>query len=179
MKILQFAFNGGIDNAYLPHNHTENCVVYTGTHDNDTTLGWYNSISDQEKHFFHEYFGSTELAMPCALVNAAMASVAHLAIVPMQDVLKLGSEDRMNTPGTMEGNWQWRFTWDQLTDEYVHELSHLVGLFGRRNTNALCICYWVFAIGYLLLGICYRAFAIGRPGLSSSWYARDLCAIPP
>ena len=134
MKILQFAFNGGIDNAYLPHNHTENCVVYTGTHDNDTTLGWYNSISDQEKHFFQEYFGSTELDMPCALMNAAMASVAHLAIVPMQDVLKLGSEHRMNTPGTMGGNWHWRFSWDQLTDEFVHEVAHLVGLFGRRKS---------------------------------------------
>ena len=133
MKILQFAFGGGTDNPYLPHNYPNNCVVYTGTHDNDTTLGWYHhSLSHEERHYVHEYLGRSNLTMPCALLQGALASVANLAIVPMQDVLELGTEHRMNTPGTVEGNWQWRFNWDQLTDEKVSRAAHLIGLFGRR-----------------------------------------------
>lgn len=132
MKILQFAFDGGTDNPYLPHNHTQNSVVYTGTHDNDTTLGWFNPLSDGEKHFIYEYLGFPQTEMPYALIHAAFESIANLAIVPMQDVLELGSEDRMNTPGTIEGNWDWRFSWEQVTEEKSNRLAHLIDLFDRR-----------------------------------------------
>ncbi|WP_305906792.1 4-alpha-glucanotransferase [Methylomarinum sp. Ch1-1] len=132
MKILQFAFDGGADNPYLPHNCTQNSVVYTGTHDNDTTLGWFNALNDDEKHRVYEYLGFTQTQMPFTLIGTAFASVANLAIVPMQDVLCLGSKFRMNTPGTIEGNWRWRFEWDQLTEEHAGRLKHLVELFGRR-----------------------------------------------
>lgn len=131
MKILQFAFGGGADNPYLPHNCPQNSVIYTGTHDNDTTLGWFNSLSDEEKFRVYEYLGFSKTDMPYTLMGTAFASVANLAIVPMQDVLCLGSEFRMNTPGTIEDNWHWRFDWDQLTDEYLGRIRHLVGLFGR------------------------------------------------
>ncbi len=132
MKILQFAFDGGTDNPYLPHNHTENCVVYTGTHDNDTTLGWFESLPDDRKHYVYEYLGFPQLEMPYTLVHAAFESIANLAVIPMQDVLGLGSADRMNTPGTIEGNWLWRFNWEQVTEEKANRLAHMVDLYGRR-----------------------------------------------
>lgn len=131
MKILQFAFDGTSDNYYLPHNHEKNSVVYTGTHDNDTTLGWFNSLNDHEKHLIYEYLGFSNTNMPYTLIGTALASVANLAIIPMQDILELGSKDRMNIPGTIAGNWKWRFEWSQLSDEQVSRLSHLVRLFGR------------------------------------------------
>jgi len=131
MKILQFAFDGSPDNLYLPHNHEKNSVVYTGTHDNDTTLGWFNSLSDHDKHHVYEYLGFSKTSMPFTLIGTTFASVANLAIVPMQDILELGSEDRMNIPGTCEGNWKWSFEWDQLTAERAGRLAHLVKMFGR------------------------------------------------
>ncbi|KAF3983278.1 MAG: 4-alpha-glucanotransferase [Methylococcales symbiont of Hymedesmia sp. n. MRB-2018] len=131
MKILHFAFDGNAGNAYLPHNHVQNSVVYSGTHDNDTTLGWFNSLHDHEKHRVYEYLGFSQTAMPFTLVSVALASVANLAIIPMQDILELGSEDRMNVPGTCEGNWSWRFEWGQLTEDQVKRLTHLIKLFGR------------------------------------------------
>ncbi len=131
MKILQFAFDGNSDNLYLPHNHEKNSIVYTGTHDNDTTLGWFNSLNDYEKHRVYEYLGFSSVAMPSVLVGVALGSVANLVILPMQDILELGSEDRMNIPGTSEGNWSWRFDWSQLTESQSGRLTHLVKLFGR------------------------------------------------
>jgi len=131
MKILQFAFDGSSDNFYLPHNHEVNSVVYTGTHDNDTTLGWFNSLSDFEKHRVYEYLGFSKVSMPYALIGVAFSSVANLAIVPMQDILEQGSEDRMNIPGTCEGNWQWSFKWHQLAGGHSDRLGHLIKLFGR------------------------------------------------
>ena len=132
MKILQFAFGGDHDNPYLPGNLDKNCVVYTGTHDNDTTLGWYNGISDGEKAYIYEYLGQPTTSMPFTLVQAALASVANLAVIPMQDVLELGSEHRMNTPGTTGDNWRWRFDWSQLKEEQVHRLAHAIDLFARN-----------------------------------------------
>ncbi len=132
MKILHFAFGGGADNPYLPHNCTQNSVVYTGTHDNDTTLGWFNSLNDADKYRVYEYLGFSQTHMPNTLIGTAFASVANLAVIPMQDILCLGGEHRMNTPGTTEGNWQWRFHWNQLGQEHIDRLKHLVDLFGRR-----------------------------------------------
>jgi 4-alpha-glucanotransferase len=132
MKILQFAFGGGADNPYLPDHYVKNCVVYTGTHDNDTTLGWLQKLSDYERTYIYDYLGCPSLSLHCALIHAALASVANLAIIPMQDILELGSEHRMNIPGTTTGNWSWRFNWDQLTHERASRLAHLVGLFNRN-----------------------------------------------
>ncbi len=131
MKILQFAFGDTAKNPYLPHNYEHNSVVYTGTHDNDTSLGWYNGLTDIEKHKVHIALGSPAMGMPCALIQAAFASVANLAIIPMQDVLSLGTESRMNIPGTINGNWQWRFSWEQLSDDKATWLADLTRLFNR------------------------------------------------
>lgn len=132
MKILQFAFGGGSDNPYLPSNYTPNCVAYTGTHDNDTTLGWVDKLNEQEIDKIYDYLGNPQLTLNCALIHAALGSVANLAIIPMQDILELGTEDRMNTPGTTTGNWAWRFRWDQVTPERSERLKHLVNLFNRN-----------------------------------------------
>jgi len=132
MKILQFAFGGGPDNPYLPDNYDKNCVVYTGTHDNDTTLGWLQGISDDEKNHICNYLGNPAMPLHCALIHAALASVANIAVIPMQDILELGSEHRMNTPGTTEGNWKWRFQWSQLSHERANRFAYLVGLFNRK-----------------------------------------------
>lgn len=132
MKILHFAFGGGPDNPYLPNNYVKNCVVYTGTHDNDTTRGWAEQLSEDEKKHIHEYLGNPLASIHCALIQAALASVANLAIIPMQDILELGSEHRMNTPGTTVGNWKWRFQWEQLSTERAARLAHLVELFNRN-----------------------------------------------
>ncbi len=132
MKILQFAFGDGLDNPYLPGNYVTNCVAYTGTHDNDTTLGWSENLSDEAKTKIYDYLGNPQTSIPCALIHAALGSVANLAVIPMQDILELGSEHRMNTPGTATGNWTWRFRWDQVTPERTEKLGNLVRLFDRQ-----------------------------------------------
>jgi 4-alpha-glucanotransferase len=132
MKILQFAFGDDPHNPYLPSNYHSNCVAYTGTHDNDTTLGWSEKLSSEEQDKIYDYLGNPQLSLHCALIHAALGSVANLAVIPMQDILELGSEHRMNTPGTTTGNWAWRFGWDQLTPERTDRLRHLVRLFNRQ-----------------------------------------------
>lgn len=132
MKILQFAFDGNCKNPYLPMNYISNSVAYTGTHDNDTTLGWFDSLNDTDKHRVYDQLGWSSLPMPCALVHEAMTSVAALAVVPMQDVLRLGSACRMNTPGTVEGNWRWRFSWDQLDEDKAGRLAHFIRISNRH-----------------------------------------------
>lgn len=109
MKILQFAFGGGSDNPYLPENMgTDNCIVYTGTHDNDTTVGWWNKASNWEKEHFKKYSSNSN---PCwGMIDLAMSSRAKICIIPMQDYLQLDSYSRINTPGTIDGNWKWRLT---------------------------------------------------------------------
>lgn len=117
MKILQFAFGGDESNPYLPQNIEENSVAYTGTHDNDTTLGWYQTLDEQAKSHLHRLLEGLEQTMPQALIALTLATKANLAIIPMQDILGLGAGYRMNTPGTTNGNWQWRFSWDMLKVE--------------------------------------------------------------
>ena len=132
MKILQFAFDGDPENVYLPHNHQRNCVVYTGTHDNDTTLGWYRQLDEGTRALVRDYLrlgDSVESAWP--FIATALASVAQTAVIPLQDLIGLGSEGRMNTPGTSEGNWGWRFSWQQLPYELAPHLRHLCRLYGR------------------------------------------------
>jgi len=132
MLILQFAFDGGPENPYLPVNHGENNVVYTGTHDNDTTLSWYYSLTPEQRAVVDRHLSEFDEPMPRALVRAALASRARLAMLPMQDVLELGQGHRMNTPGTVgNGNWRWRFDWDQVTRERTIWLGRQARIYGR------------------------------------------------
>ena len=131
MKILQFAFDGSADNPYLPHNHEPLSVVYTGTHDNDTTLGWYQSLPAEQCDKVHRYFGPTAEAMPDLLIRAAFASVAAMAIIPMQDLLGLDGHHRMNMPGVADGNWRWRFVWSQLETATTQRVREWIELYGR------------------------------------------------
>lgn len=131
MKVLQFAFSGGPDNPYLPFHHSRDAVVYTGTHDNDTTLGWYQGLEEALRAEVDDYLGYSREPMPWPLIRCALASRAHLAIIPMQDLLGLDGGHRMNTPGTREGNWGWRFTWSQVTPELARRVSRQVRQYGR------------------------------------------------
>ncbi len=127
MKILQFGFSGP-DNSFLPHHYLENCVTYTGSHDNDTALGWYSSAPEQEKEFYRRYLGRSGDDFAGDLIRAAWSSVAVIAIAPLQDFLKLGNEARMNFPGKENGNWMWRMTEDALTDDlksWILEINYL------------------------------------------------------
>ena len=131
MKILQFAFGGDAGNPYLPHNQTFDSVVYTGTHDNDTSVGWYESLPVEVQAHLAEYLGYPTETMPWPLIRSVLASVACLAIIPMQDLLSLDAQHRMNTPGTTEDNWRWRFSWDQLDEELAPRVQKLVHQYGR------------------------------------------------
>jgi 4-alpha-glucanotransferase len=131
MKVLQFAFDGGADNPYLPWNYVENCIVYTGTHDNDTTLSWFNNLSEEKRHYVYECLGFPAEPMPWALIQCAFKSIAEHAMVPMQDILEVGSEGRMNLPGTNKGNWRWQFNWLQLEPGLAVRLRGLVKEYDR------------------------------------------------
>ena len=131
MKILQFGFVEDFNNAYLPHQHERDYVVYTGTHDNDTTLGWYQSLDPELRQTVKDYLACADTDMPLAMVRAALASVAQTAIVPMQDLLGLGSSARMNIPGVKEGNWQWSFHWQQVPDTLSGLLLKMNTVYGR------------------------------------------------
>lgn len=131
MKILQFAFDSDSSNPYLPHNHEKNCVVYTGTHDNDTSLGWCNSLSGSQRSRVLAYLGSNDDNCVAALIRSAFMSVADTAVIPFQDLLKLGSEARMNIPGKAFDNWSWRFTWDMLPTDLVADIGSMIRQYGR------------------------------------------------
>ncbi len=135
MKILQFAFDSGTDNPYLPENHLPNSVVYTGTHDNNTTLGWWDALDTAAQQQVRNYLQNPCENMPWPLIETALASCANLAIIPLQDILSLPAAARMNVPGTATGNWQWRFKTEDLTAEIQTRLKNLSQLYGRQ----LCI----------------------------------------
>ncbi len=135
MKILQFAFDSGPDNPYLPANHVKNSIIYTGTHDNNTTLGWWNSLDDNGKQRVREYLNHPCDDMPWTLVEIALSSVANLAIIPFQDFLEVAEEGRMNIPGTATGNWQWRFIPQQILPDLSQRIKTMSQLYGRD----LCI----------------------------------------
>jgi 4-alpha-glucanotransferase len=131
MRILQFAFGGASENRFLPHNYLPNTVVYTGTHDNDTTRGWFETLSDKERDYLERYLPGGVQDISWDLIRLAWMSVANFALAPLQDVLGLGNEARMNLPGRAAGNWVWRFTRDQLTDERIERLAELTQLYQR------------------------------------------------
>ena len=134
MRILQFAFNGGSDNTYLPHNHEHDSVVYTGTHDNDTTQGWWAAASPTEQQHVRDVLATGAAEIHWDLIRCACASVADTALYPLQDVLGLGSAQRMNYPGKGEGFWEWRFSWDQVRPEHAQRLAHLCRIYRRDGT---------------------------------------------
>jgi 4-alpha-glucanotransferase len=125
MRVLQFGFNGGPDHPYLPHRYPTNCVAYTGTHDNDTSVGWYEAAPQAEKESCRRYLSSDGTHIAWDLTRAVWGSPADTAIVPMQDLLELGSAARMNTPGTTEGNWAWRVLESQLSDQLAERTRDL------------------------------------------------------
>lgn len=146
MKVLQFGFGEDEGSrAFLPHNHTTNCVVYTGTHDNDTSIGWFtnnhpgqSTLSPEElekqRRRALRYMNTDGREINWDLIRLAFSSVAHTAIIPMQDVLGLGSEARMNVPGKPDGNWEWRFAFEWVTHTQKAHLAELVDLYDRAGT---------------------------------------------
>ena len=131
MKVLQFAFDSDARNPYLPHNLQQNSVTYTGTHDNNTSLGWWQEQGPQNQARVSDYLGSPPEAMPWPLIRAAQAGVSRLAILPLQDVLALPASARMNRPGTANGNWHWRTLPDALSAAGAEQLRRLSHLYGR------------------------------------------------
>ncbi len=124
MLIAQFAFDGSADNPYLPANQVEDAVIYSGTHDNDTILGWYRGLDPGARDYVHRVLGCGPDEMPGALLRSVWESPAEVAIFPLQDLLGLGSEARMNTPSTTTGNWTWRFSWAQVADGLAADCRH-------------------------------------------------------
>jgi 4-alpha-glucanotransferase len=131
MKILQFAFDS--EPISLPHHHVKNGVVYTGTHDNDTSQGWYDALSPEKRHEMHAYLGCAEEDGAGNLVRTALMSVADTVILPWQDLLKLGSGARMNIPGTPFGNWEWRFSWEMLPPDLATGVRRQLQRYERLN----------------------------------------------
>lgn len=132
MKIVHFAFGSDPGNPYLPFNYQPNCLVYTGTHDNDTTIGWYERLSDYERDSLLNYLGCiSHQGIHWDLIRVAMSSVAVLSIIPLQDLMGLGTNARMNAPGKAEGNWGWRYRSEMLSDEIRDRFASLTHLFGR------------------------------------------------
>jgi len=131
MRVLQFAFSGEATNPHLPHMHAHDSVVYTGTHDNDTTVGWYATLPEHARRQVDFFLRLTPGSMPEALVRTALGSIGGLAVIPAQDVLSLGSEARLNTPGTAVGNWSWRLGPGALTPELAQHYGRLNGIYGR------------------------------------------------
>ena len=132
MRILHFAFYGDPKDRFLPHNYDRNTVVYTGTHDNDTTFGWYATLQEHERQFLASLScrnGSGDIAWD--LIRMAWGSVADCALAPLQDVLSLGRKARMNLPGREAGNWSWRYTENMLTQPLLDGLADITEVFSR------------------------------------------------
>lgn len=146
MRILQFAFGGDTLNHDLPHNYIKNCVVYTGTHDNDTTIGWFTSVAgegstrnseqiERERRYCLNYLNTDGHEIHWAFIRAVLASVADTAIIPLQDLLGLGNDARMNLPNSTSGNWAWRYKAGALTHELAERLKHLTQVYGREQNR--------------------------------------------
>jgi 4-alpha-glucanotransferase len=143
MRVLQFGFGGDPrTNEHCPHNYPRHCVVYTGTHDNNTSLGWFQEQEPHDDTTAREplqaeratalkYLASDGRQIHWDMIRLALSSVGNLAIIPLQDILGLGQESRMNYPGKAEGNWQWRYTADMLTPALANRLHELTSLYGR------------------------------------------------
>src|SRR5262249_23589363 len=144
MRVLQFAFGAGASSPHLPHNYLRNAVAYTSTHDNDTTVGWFERAKEDaavksatgalsEVEYALRYLDTYGVEINWDFIRAVWASVADTAIVPMQDLLGLGSEARMNLPASEAGNWGWRFHGSDLTEEWIERLRELTECYGRAE----------------------------------------------
>ena len=134
MKVLEFAFDAGENSDYLPHKYGSNCVVYTGTHDNDTAEGWFASLDEHDRNFVREYIGAgytPEGEIHWDLVRAALGSVADLAVIPVQDYLGYDTSARINEPSTLGKNWRWRMSREDLNEDTVKRCRRLAGIYGR------------------------------------------------
>ncbi len=131
MRVLQFAFEALKPNLHSPHAHPRNCVVYTGTHDNDTAFGWYRKADPEVQDYTRRYLGISGADIAWDLIRAALASPANSAIIPAQDLLALDSNARMNTPGTVKGNWTWRCPAGAFNEQLSHRLAELTTLYDR------------------------------------------------
>lgn len=134
MRILHFAFSGSVSNLYLPHNFEANTVAYTGTHDNNTSQGWWVELDETTRHQVRDYLSlrsDDDAQIQWKLIEACCSSVAATVIYPMQDVLGLGAESRMNLPGVGAGYWAWRFSWEQVHEWHATRLAKLGQKFGR------------------------------------------------
>ena len=145
MKVLEFAFEAGKDSEYLPHNYVENCVVYTGTHDNDTAQGWFGTLSPADREMVLEYMNGPDACTNAKeenqkihwdFIRLALASVARLAVIPVQDYLGLGSEARINIPSTLGKNWKWRMKKGQLDETVIRKARKMAELYGRAEREA-------------------------------------------
>ena len=144
IKILQFGLGVHGDKKFLPHNHIKNCVVHTGSHDNETTKGFFESERKKNSGIYEwaqKYFNYYGDDMTFELIRAAYASTANICVIPMQDMLNLGNEARMNFPGKLGGNWTWRFTWDQVPNDLASRYKEMTIMFERpplkKNQNAV------------------------------------------
>jgi len=137
MRILQFAFGGAMEDRFIPHNYVHHTAVYTGTHDNETTTGWFENLTPKERDFYLRYAPLAEQKPVWELIRLAWASVADLAVAPLQDLLELGNAARMNFPGKTEGNWRWRVDESLLTGAVFEKLAGLTTVYQRhRRTHA-------------------------------------------
>ena len=139
MKVLEFAFNSKEESDYLPYNYNSNCVVYTGTHDNDTLVGWYKHMEIEDKEFSMAYLGSEDTPLAKIhwdFIRLALSSVARLAVIPVQDYLGLGSEARVNEPSTLGKNWRWRMLHDELDGHTIRKCRRLAKIYGRLREEA-------------------------------------------
>jgi 4-alpha-glucanotransferase len=135
MRVMQFGFGGDLNNIHLPHNYPRNVVAYTATHDSDTTVSWFNHLADHEKEFCLRYLHSDGKEINWDLIYAVLASDAETAIIPLQDVLGLGTEARMNLPNSLLGNWVWRYGRNSLSEKHSERLRALVDTYGRIRTT--------------------------------------------
>lgn len=136
MKLIQFAFDSREQSNYLPHTYDKNTVVYTGTHDNDTLIGWYDSISKEDKEYALEYMNNKNTPKEeiyLDFIRTTMASVSDTAIIPLQDYLGLGSEARINIPSTLGGNWCWRMLPGEFDDKIINLISDMTRIYERDN----------------------------------------------
>ncbi len=136
MRILQFAFDHNPENFYLPHNHEPDAIVYSGTHDNNTTRGWWDDACEHERDHARRYLSINGDWIQWDLIRAALSSVSRYAIAPMQDILGLDASHRMNKPGQPTGSWEWRFTWDQLESWCTAYLAQMTHLYGRTHSDS-------------------------------------------
>ena len=136
MKVLEFAFSADGQSIYLPYHYDENCVVYTGTHDNDTVQGWYQTMPEWDRDFSVRYLGNShtpEEEIHWDFIRAALGSRARLAVIPMQDYLGLGSEARINEPSTLGNNWKWRLLPENLDEDLAGKCRDLAWVYGRTS----------------------------------------------